>query len=101
VFMQKLIGDALSEDTRRRDPWLHAVMMTLKRIAWESPKSLSCSEPEFREIVRTVSREFEGNEATLLRTAQMGNFLRLSEGRVFPAIPLLGRLAIGTSPLSW
>jgi len=97
-FMQGLIGDALSGETRDRDRWLYSVMSVMRRIVIDNPRTLSCSELEFKVMVTRMETEYQGREAELLRSAQRGNFLRLVDGRVSAAIPLLGRLAGGVAP---
>jgi len=97
-FMKKVVSSALTNGTKREHPWMFAVMTSIQRLARRYPGVLRCPEPEFKEMISDVCEPLGFTGSGLLSTAQMGNFLRFRDGQVGPAIPLLGRLAIGAQP---
>jgi len=97
-FMSNVATAALGTETKRRHPWLHSVIIGIRRLAQEYPKTLECSEPEFQSLIRSSTEELGWPPAHVLRAAQMANFLTLERGNVRPAVRLFGRIAAVARP---
>ncbi|HEU0298273.1 MAG TPA: hypothetical protein VFR37_02440 [Longimicrobium sp.] len=90
-----VIGEALSDEGRSHDPWLHAVYWTMQQICTLNPGSFACSHSEYRELAHSAAgRLHVGYDPDyVLRSASEANFLTIRDEMVMPRIRLLGRLA--------
>lgn len=90
-----VIGEALSDEGRSHDPWLHAVYWTMQQICRLNPRSFACSRSEYRDLAQSAAgRLHVGYDPDyVLRSASEANFLMLRGEMVMPRIRLLGRLA--------
>lgn len=95
---QQMIADSLSEATREREPWLHAVTLVMQRICRQHPKALSCPEPKYREFAADAAGLVGTSPGQLLQAAKMANFLTEQAGQVRPSIRILGRLTAVAAP---
>ena len=92
-FFQKMLAEYLSEKARTHEPWLYAVTTVLQRLCREHPRALATSVPKYGELANDVAPLAGLTVEQLLTTASLANFLSRVDGRVRPAIPLMGRLA--------
>lgn len=92
IFRPILTG-ALSEKTRKLNPWVYIVNHAMRQISLENPNTFSCSVEQFCQIVRRLGAE---DPYGLLTGACMSNFFTRSEQTVMVAIPIMARIAMAT-----
>lgn len=98
-FFRDFLGNALGEQTRRHQPWLHTVCVALLRLGQEYPVTLRCPRGSFADLLkgRTLPPGVYHTD-DLLRTAQQANFLVAEGDEVRPRIPLMARILLSTRP---
>jgi hypothetical protein len=98
-FFRDFLADAIGDQVRRRQPWLHTVCTTVLRIAQAFPESFCCPRGQFADLVKGL-RLPPGlhHPDDVLRTAQQANFLVADGAVVRPRIPLMGRILLSTRP---
>jgi hypothetical protein len=99
-FFRQLIREAISEQTAQSDPWLHAVYSIMRKIASDSPTSMSCSMAELRAITDELRvPDLCGYTAEqLLAGAERSNFLTREGDRVVPRVRLMARISSTVNP---
>lgn len=97
-FFHGMLSEYLSELGRRNEPWLYAVSSILIQIARKHPKSFGSSLPGFQQIAAPYGPVARATPERLLASAVMSNFLKESDGQVFPGIRLMARLAASAVP---
>jgi hypothetical protein len=95
-FMRGFVQRALSDSTRRQDPWLYSVFTLLRHLGRESPDSFALPRGQAADLIRRhglISRAATDPDH-LLRTAGQANVFQLDGEHIRPRIPLLARLAL-------
>ena len=92
-FFQNMLSEYLSESARESEPWLYAVATSIQRLATQHPKTFTCAVPRFSKLASDLAATANVTPDSLLRSAEMANFLRVEGGQVSPAIKIMGRLA--------
>ncbi|WP_402720358.1 hypothetical protein [Janthinobacterium rivuli] len=96
-FFHGMLGEYLSESSRKAEPWLYCITSILKEISVRHPKVFGCSIANFHVIAAPLGQIAQMPSDRLLTSAAMANFLKIQGGQVFPGIRLMARLAQSTT----
>lgn len=98
-FFRATAQRTLTDTGQHEDPWAYSMYAIARRLALDSPQTLSCSRGEFVGLVQSLGLPTLGfTPDDLLRTGSQANFLAFDQEVVRPRIPILGRIAAAVAP---